>query len=100
MLWIIKRSSECKRSRSETLFLRILNYKLSRSIFQRHKSGSNKSTFIDDITKDLESCLLDEYENNDETVDTSDEEGEKSKFEKSYLGRHEVILQSSSESSE
>ena len=68
--------------------------------FQRNNAGSNKSTFVDDITKGLESCLLDEYENNDETVNASDEEEGNPKFEKSYLGRHEVILQSSAENSE
>ncbi len=44
---------------------------------------------MDEITKGLETCLLEEYENNNET----DEE-----VEKSYLGRHQVTILHSSES--
>ena len=50
---------------------------------------SEKCTFVDEITKGLETCLLEEFEKNDET----DEEEELS-----YLGRHQVTIMHSSES--
>ena len=50
---------------------------------------SDKGNSMDEITKGLETCLLEEYENNSET----DEE-----VEKSYLGRHQVTILHSSES--
>ena len=50
---------------------------------------SDKGNSVDEITKGLETCLLEEYENSNET----DEE-----VEKSYLGRHQVTILHSSES--
>ena len=72
----------------------IQSNKVQSDMSQPNQSGdvsalSDKGNSMDEITKGLETCLLEEYENNNET----DEE-----VEKSYLGRHEVTILHSSES--
>ena len=72
----------------------IQSNKVQSDMSQPNQSGdvsalSDKGNSIDEITKGLETCLLKEYENNNET----DEE-----VEKSYLGRHQVTILHSSES--
>ena len=72
----------------------IQSNKVQSDMSQPNQSGdvsalSDKGNSMDEITKGLETCLLEEYESNNET----DEE-----VEKSYLGRHEVTILHSSES--
>ena len=61
-------------------------------LFQKNHSESYEGKLVNEITKGIESCLLDEYENDDNEADEIKE--------KSYLGRHEVTLQSPSSDSE
>ena len=71
--------------------LHLLTY-LRTILFQKNHSESYEGKLVDKITKGLESCLLDEYENDDNGTDEI--------REKSYLGRHEVTLHSCSSDSE